>query len=117
MERTLSNTPLAALVTLNNQVFVDAAAALAARVQTEPSDGERLARGIWICLGRPPRSGEVDRLADLLEESRRWYAEHPAEATQLVGSATVAGMPAEDLAAWTATLRVLLNIDEFLTRP
>lgn len=117
VERTLSNTPLAALVTLNNQVFVDAAAALAARVQTEPSDGERLARGIWICLGRPPRSGEVDRLADLLEESRRWYAEHPAEATQLVGSATVAGMPAEDLAAWTATLRVLLNIDEFLTRP
>jgi hypothetical protein len=117
VERTVSNTPLAALVTLNNQVFLEAAAALAARVQAEPSDGERLTRGIWICLGRPPREGEIDRLGELLDESRRWYEVHPVEATQLVGSVTVAGTPPEELAAWTATLRVLLNLDEFLTRP
>ncbi len=139
VERTASNTPMAALATLNNDVFVEAAAALALRVLSERlpaaprvavipvstaaggadsrSDDARLARSVVICLGRPPQEDELARLESLLVESRRWYDEHPDDAKRLVAGRSLPNCPPSELAAWTATVRVLLNLDEFLTRP
>jgi hypothetical protein len=146
--RSVSNTPLQALTVLNETAFVEAARALALRLLASPApdavdiDRARLARAIELCLCRPARDAELDRLAGLLAEARSHYVADPAAAAALVGDAATpqagaaapAGSPATsadtpaaaapatrtagtaETAAWMATVRVLLNLDEFITR-
>ncbi|MFO0808572.1 MAG: PSD1 and planctomycete cytochrome C domain-containing protein [Gemmataceae bacterium] len=112
-----TNTPLQALVTLNDSVGIEAAQALARRTVaeggTDVTDKARYA--FRRCLTRPAQDEEVRRLAALYEESKASYAKDPAKATQM---ATVplgpvpAGMDAADLAAWTVVANVLMNLDE-----
>ncbi len=119
VRRSRSNTPLAALITLNSEPFVEAAQGLARRVLTElPSgdDAARLAHAFRLCLARDPRGAERDRLASLLETSRAWYRDRGEEAGELAGEGLPEGLAVGEAAAWTATVRVLLNLDEFLTR-
>lgn len=140
VRRQRSNTPIGALVTLNNEVFVEAAQAFAENLldeTPEATDEQRLARAFRACLVRPPHDEEVARLQELLAQSRAWYAEHPREAAELAGTVAeddsgedddadpgVDSMERVDLdeeslverAAYTAVLRVVLNLDEFLTR-
>jgi hypothetical protein len=119
VRRSRSNTPLAALITLNSESFVEAAQGLARRVLTEPSNGDdaaRLGHAFRLCLSREPRDSERDRLASLLESSRAWYRGREEEAKALAGASLPGGINAAEAAAWTATVRVLLNLDEFLTR-
>jgi hypothetical protein len=121
VQRTLSNTPLAALVTLNNEVFREAAVGLARRViEDKPAadDKEKLDRAFFFTLTRSPDPTEREALLELLAQSRDFYQANPDAAGQLLGNLPAADTslsPAE-LASWTATLRVLLNLDEFLTR-
>jgi hypothetical protein len=68
------------------------------------------------CIARVPSDEEVDDFANLLETSRRWYAEHPEAAKDLLGNHSAAGVPHDENAAWIATLRMMLNLDEFMTR-
>ena len=117
--RTRSNTPLAALITLNNDTFVEASQALAKRVieETPGADDEaRIDHAFQLCLARKPAEAARDRLDSLLETSRAWYRQHSDEAKAFTGTGAIEGVPAEETAAWVATLRVLLNLDEFLTR-
>jgi hypothetical protein len=115
VQRSVSNTPLQALATLNNEVFVEAAQALAARLmETLPGD-ERLSAAFQICLGRPPSAREEARFMSLFAESREWYERHPKEAALMAGRALREGATAE-AAAWTATVSMILNLDEFITR-
>lgn len=119
VQRTRSNTPLAALITLNNETFVEASQALAKRVLTEHPEGNeeaRIQRAFRLCLARAPKEGELDRISSLLETSRGWYRQNPEEAKTYVGGYAIESVPVEETAAWIATLRVLLNLDEFLTR-
>ncbi len=119
VRRTRSNTPLAALVTLNSEPFVEAAQGLARRVLTEhPNGGDaaRIGHAFLLCLSREPQDSERDRLHALLERSRAWYREREAEAAELAGPGRPGDIAASETAAWTATVRVLLNLDEFLTR-
>ena len=117
LERNLSNTPLQALTVLNNQVFVEAAQAFSRRVLGRPgNDAARLARAFRMCVTRPPNASEVDRLERLLETNRAGFRDRAAEAAKLVGGKAAKGVPAEEQAAWVATVRVLLNLDEFITR-
>ena len=119
VRRSRSNTPLAALITLNSEPFVEAAQGLAKRVLSECSDGDdraKLDHAFRLCLSRDPLESERDRLASLLEESRSWYRERVEEAKALSGAALPGDVTAEEAAAWTATVRVILNLDEFLTR-
>lgn len=118
LRRARSNTPLAALITLNSEPFVEAAQGLTRRVfQEQPGeDAERLAHAFRLCLARDPRDFEVDRLISLLESSRAWYRDRPEEAAGFAGPTLPEGITAGEAAAWTATVRVLLNLDEFLTR-
>jgi hypothetical protein len=110
VKRNRSNTPLAALVTLNNSTFTEAAKALAKRILTdaEKNDRVRIAYGFRLCVSRSPTSHEVIAFEDLLEESRSWYADHHEDAKAIADD--------PETAAWTATSRILLNMDEFLTR-
>jgi len=122
VQRTRSNTPLAALITLNNEVFHEAAVGLAVRVLRSSESGgdrERLEEAFVWAMAREARAGEIDPLVDLLRASRNHYDSHPGDAALLLeglpAASKVEAGPIE-LASWTATTRVLLNLDEFLTR-
>jgi len=113
-----SNTPLQALTTLQNEVFHEAAQAFAERVlELDASrEAERLETAFRIALSRSPREGEREALAELLADARRYYQEATSEAAELVGSHRAESVGLPESAAWVATVRVLLNLDEFLTR-
>ncbi|RFC43377.1 MAG: Protein of unknown function DUF1553/DUF1549/Planctomycete cytochrome C [Verrucomicrobia bacterium] len=111
VRRNVSNTPLQALTTLNAATFAEAAQALAKRLLASPeqiSDAGRMERAFRLCLVRSPRAEEIRVLEELLHEARRFYAAHESEDAKLGGEI--------ETAAWTATVRILLNTDEFITR-
>jgi hypothetical protein len=120
-KRPVSNTPQAALALLNDPSFVEAARALAERTLREggTDDGQRLT---WIwrrVLSRPPAPSERTLLSELLEKHRRDFAADRAAALQLRGVGQSAVDPTIDpgeLAAWTSVARVILNLDESITR-
>ncbi len=120
VKRTRSNTPIGALVTLNNEVYLEAAQAMASRAldrKTE-SDAARLTHAFRACVARPPSADELKRLQALLAASREWYGApgREAEARKAVGAYAAEGVTPADNAAWVATLRIVLNLDEFITR-
>src|SRR5207249_2783762 len=117
VNRPRTNTPLQALVTLNDPVYVEAAQALARRLVREsgPSVADRARYGFRLCLARPPRPEELRRLTDLYDKARAKYAASPKEAEQLATQPLgplPPGVDAPDLAAWTVVANVLLNLDE-----
>ncbi|MEX0713066.1 MAG: DUF1553 domain-containing protein, partial [Pirellulales bacterium] len=116
--RPRSNTPLQALTLANDRVFVECAQALAARAIGEagPGDGERIAYVMRLCLAREPSDVESRRLAEFLQGQRSRFAGQPAEAEKVAPAQRVPGVAAPEAAAWTALARVVLNLDEFITR-
>jgi mono/diheme cytochrome c family protein len=127
IERSLSNTPLQALVMLNNEVFSEAARSLANRLLSTgvTNDQQLLAEGFRICTARSPAADELGELNALLNDLQSQYQQDPAAAAKLTSSGTDAVTAAQpqaaptDLArraAFAAVCRVLLNLDEFITR-
>lgn len=120
-QRPISSTPTAALVLLNDPSFVEAARALAARVLDKaPPDDEKRIHWAWRqVLGRDASPAESKVLAGLLDKHRSEYRADPksAEAIQTVGiSPKPEKVDAAELAAWTSVSRVLLNLNETITR-
>jgi hypothetical protein len=119
-----SNTPLAALTGLNETIFVEAARALAIRVLHEggPDDARRADYAFFLCTARKPTVDERQALLELLQSRRRRLAEgwlNPREVT--TGNPNqLPNLPAEttpqDAAAWTLAARVLLNLDETISK-
>jgi Protein of unknown function (DUF1549)/Protein of unknown function (DUF1553)/Planctomycete cytochrome C len=109
-----SNTPLQALILLNDPMFLEAARGLAARVLKEVpgADADRVRHAFRLCLGRQPSAGEQRTLNEFLAQQRAEFEADPKAAKQLTGTKTVD----TQLAAWTAVARVLLNLDETITR-
>jgi len=118
VERRTSNTPLQALTTLNNEVYIEAAQGLAKRVLSETfsGDSDRIAYAFRICAARHPSDVESRELLELLDACRSWYGNRAEDAKKLIGSALPAETTVEEAASWVAVSRVLLNLDEFLTR-
>lgn len=130
IRRIRTNTPLQALVTLNDPVFVEAAQGLARRVWNETSrreaeapaatDQDRCRHAFELVLIRPPRDEEVEVLVEMLRNARtRFVANEQAAkemATDPIGPLPE-DWPASELAAWTVVANVLLNLDETLARP
>jgi len=118
VERQTSNTPLQALTTLNNAAFAEASRALARWMFAEPADDDRtrLAAAFRRCMARPATDDELRELIDLLAASGQWYRDHPDQAPQLIGPDAAPGIPPDQNAAGIAVARILLNLDEFLTR-
>ncbi|MCP4951422.1 MAG: DUF1553 domain-containing protein [Proteobacteria bacterium] len=109
VKRGRSNTPLAALATLNNTVFTEAAKALAKRVLNEKTDeANRIDYCFRLCVARPPTSSERAALASLLNSARDYFRSHEAEAKSYNGN--------PNASAWAATARIMLNMDEFIMR-
>jgi len=121
VQRPRSNTPLQALVLLNDPTYVEAARTFAARMIREGgSDPQaRLERGFRLALARPPRPREVSVLLGLLDKHRDQYKADPAAARALLGEGDAPSTPdlePAELAAWTDVARVLLNLQETITR-
>jgi hypothetical protein len=118
VNRSVSNTPLQALTLLNNESFLEASQALAKRIWKDRGldDQARLSLAIQICLTRAPNREELERLQNLLAHAREFYRDQPDESAAMVGEQAVAGLPNAELAAWIAAVRVLINLDEFITR-
>ena len=118
IERQSSNTPLQALTSLNNETFAETARAFARRLLSADSadDAARLSYAMRLCVARTITPEEHVQLQALLDDSKTWYAAHPDQAGQLIGKSAVSGVPSETAAAWISVARVLLNLDEFITR-
>ncbi len=119
VRRIRTNTPLQALVTLNDPVYLEAAAALARRMVTEADDPQsRAERGLRLALIRPLREGEAAPLIALQRDAQSMFAADPAAADALIADchAERGDIPAAEFAAWIVTANVILNLDEFLTR-
>lgn len=121
IRRLRTNTPLQALVTLNDPVYIEAAQGLARRIASHSGDvRSRVTFGFRLVLARPPSDTEVERLVQLYDDARQRYAANPAAAakmaTQPLGPLPD-GARAEELAAWTVVGNVLLNLDEAIHKP
>jgi len=118
VERRTSNTPLQALMTLNNMVYVEAARGFAARMLELKlaGDQQRLTYGFRIATSREPTAGEIAALSSLLAESRAYYTQNEKDAKQLAIDRVPKELPHYESAAWIAVGRIILNMDEFITR-
>ena len=118
--RPRTNTPLQALATLNDRVFVEASAALARRIVAEATGDEaRVTHGFRLCVSRAPKAAEQAALRLLYEESLAKYRKDPKAAAALAKGGLPdlpAGSDAAQLAAWTVVANVLLNLDETVTK-
>ncbi len=121
VQRSNSNTPLAALALLNDPTFVESARVLAARVLHEggKTDAERIGLVYQLAVSRSPDDVEQTLLLKLLKESRQQYQKDNASAQKLVGTGQApAAKDVElvELAAWTSVARAVMNLNETITR-
>lgn len=114
--RQRSNTPIQSLTLMNDPVFTECAVGLARRtIRSGAEDLERIAFAFGAALGRAPDPEEEAAISALLAESRAAYGEDSASAASAV-SLLPGAEDAVETAAWTVASRVLLNLDEFMTR-
>ena len=121
IRRIRTNTPLQALVTLNDPVFLEAAAGLAKRMisdQAVSDDAARIELGLQFALLRPVRDGETKPLIELRKSVLESFQADPKAASDLTATsrAELAGHEPPEAAAWIVIASTILNLDEFLTR-
>jgi hypothetical protein len=121
VRRARSNTPLQALTTLNESVFMDCARGLAVRALRDggKTDDERITFAFRCCTSRPPGADEVGELTRLLAAERERIAKGEVNVAGLAGDGKdklPPGVTAADAAAYTVVARVLLNLDETITK-
>ncbi|HET6246798.1 MAG TPA: PSD1 and planctomycete cytochrome C domain-containing protein [Tepidisphaeraceae bacterium] len=124
VRRLRTNSPLQALVSLNEPMFVEAAQALARKTLQEggADDDARIIYAFRRVLSRKPTAAEKKELLALLEKEQKHFADGWANALEVATGKTAA--PADfptditptQLAAWTVVSRVLLNLDEAITK-
>jgi len=119
--RLRSNTPLQALTTLNDPAFFEAAQALGMRIVKEGSGDETAhARFAFrLCTGRPPDETELETILKLYRDQLATVEDHTTQAIT-IASRDLKSPPADlnlhKAAAWTMVSRVLLNLDETITK-
>lgn len=111
--RSRSNTPLQALTLANDSAFMEMAVGFGKRIiqeeaSTDPAD--RIQRAFAIAFGRLPSAAETERLKAYYNNRLQWYQSNRQQAQVLCGERD------PELAAWVSVARVLLNLDEFITR-
>lgn len=121
INRPRTNTPLQALVMLNDVQFVEASRQMAARMIQKGGllPDERLEHGFLLTVSRPPSVQEKSVFTQLYQAAVQYYRDNPEEAQQLLSqgeSSNPEGLEPVDHAAWTIIASTLLNLDETLTR-
>lgn len=114
VRRERSNTPLQALVLLNEPQFVHCSRAFADRIwNAADNDTDRLKFAYRVAVGREPDAFETSTLLTLLDQQKSRITSGELKPTDLTGQANTA----PDLAAWTVVARAILNLDETITKP
>ncbi|MCA9220048.1 MAG: DUF1553 domain-containing protein [Planctomycetales bacterium] len=122
VKRARTNTPLQALVLLNDVQFVEAARHLAARIMQECSDAQpakRIERGMLLTTARLPSETELRAFTELYEISLAKFQGDSEAANKLLGfgeSKNVGQLDPAEHAAWTIVASTLMNLDETLVR-
>jgi hypothetical protein len=120
IRRARTNTPLQALVLLNDPTYVEAARAFAERMTDhDDDDSERLNFGFRCAVARLPSEAERKIVTEILEAARSRFSNDTEAATKLlsVGSSKVISpLPSAELAAWTSLASILLNLDETISK-
>ena len=120
VQRIPTNTPLQALVLLNDPQFVEASRALGERImQSDDSDKERLIFGFRLVTARTPDARELQLLLEVLDQKRARFAQDLGAATNIlrVGEfQSEADNDVRERAAWAAIGSLLLNLSETITR-
>jgi hypothetical protein len=121
VRRPRTNTPLQALVLLNDPQFVEASRAMAARIMTEaPDDAEkRMVFGFKLVTGRAPRADELEVLLGLYRRQLEVFGKDKESVEKLL---SVGAFQCDrklnrcELAAWATVASVIFNLDESLTK-
>jgi len=121
-QRPRSNTPLSALVLLNDPTFLEAARVFAQRIiqSAEKGPKHRLKFACQIALNRNPKPEESEALLSLLKTTSDIYKKNPQSAKNILSHTGQAPVPANldpiELASWTSIARAILNLSETNTR-
>ena len=120
IRRIRTNTPLQALVTLNDPVYLEAAGALAKRMAMIDGDAaEKTSSGLRLALIRPLRDGETRPLIALQLDVQTAFGVDTSSATELIlttRTTTPHSMTDAEFASWIVVANTILNLDEFLTK-
>ena len=124
VRRPRSNTPLQALMTLNETIFVESARALAQKTLKEggTTDADRLTYAFRRCVSRPPSEMETKELLLLLDRQTKRFEKPDANPWDLAAAdpkyppRLPDGVTPAQAGAWTVVARVLLNLDETITK-
>ncbi|MEX2168306.1 MAG: PSD1 and planctomycete cytochrome C domain-containing protein [Pirellulales bacterium] len=123
VRRVRSNTPLQALTSLNETLFMECARGLAMHVLANgTNDHDRLALAFQRCTGRQPTGRELAELQEFLDQQTERFAQPDAKPWELAANDPAkppelpAGITPPQAAAWTAVSRLLLNLDETITK-
>jgi hypothetical protein len=117
--RLITNTPLQALVLLDDPTYVEASRVLAERALRETKDPAARVRILFrAATGRRPAPAEARVLLDLAQRRLEHYTNDPAQAAKLiaVGASPAAKLDPAQLAAWTVVASTILNLDETITK-
>jgi len=117
--RARTNTPLQALVLMNDEQYVEAARSLAARMlNAGPDPTTQLTLGFQLCTARIPTEQELTVVRRIHEQHLEHYRSNAPEADKLlaVGTTPRPELPSPELAAMTMTANLLLNLDEMISR-
>jgi mono/diheme cytochrome c family protein len=120
-KRPRTNTPLQALAALNESTLMEAARVFAQRILAEggATPAKKIEFAFELCTARPPTRFERTRLLKFLDQQIASFEKDPPGAQKIIsiGSAEYPkDVDATQLAAWTMTANVLLNLDETLTK-
>ncbi len=121
LRRSRTNTPLQALVTLNDPVYIEAAQALARKALKDGgATVEDQAKWVWeTCLSRPPTAAEQQSVLALFQRTKERLSAQPENAQKLATNPLGPAPEGTDivaLAAWSVTTNAILNLDEMFMR-
>ncbi len=120
--RTITNTPLQALVLMNDPTYLEAARTLAQGALKQAPAKTPEQKASWIfqhATARPPVKAEVDELVRLVKSRSKYFLSHQAEAGELLrngDSAWDKALNPVELAAWTTVASAILNLDETISK-
>ena len=120
VRRARTNTPLQALILLNDPTYVEAARKVAERVLlASDSDEARIGLAFRIVLSRLPSDSEQEILQEILDDARIHFTSHSTASAEFlsIGNApTDTTLNPLDLAAWSAVMSVVMNLDECISK-
>jgi hypothetical protein len=124
VRRARSNTPMQALTTLNETVFVECARAMASRLMREagPGDEQRIQYAFRLCTARSPSKAEIATLQQLARRQTQRVDDRSLDAAEVAFGKSESSLNADEkarakeLAVWTIVCRTVINLDETITR-